>query len=47
MDHPTQARTQVVRRDLDHAGFERVCENPRSHTDHGHQTKGGRGKRGY
>lgn len=44
MDHPTQGRTQMFRRDLDNADFGGVCENPRTHTGHGYQTKGGKGE---
>ncbi|OSX80751.1 hypothetical protein BU14_0032s0009 [Porphyra umbilicalis] len=43
MDHPTQGHTQMFRRDLDDGGFARVCQEPRSHTGHGYQTKGGKG----
>eukprot|EP00170_Pyropia_yezoensis_P006463 contig_26371_g6484 len=43
MGHPTQGHTQMFRRDLDDASFGGVCENPRTHTGHGYQTKGGKG----
>lgn len=43
MDHPTQGHTQMFRRDLDDASVGGVCENPRTHTGHGYQTKGGKG----
>jgi hypothetical protein len=39
MDHPTAGKTQMFRRDLDNAAYERVLENPRAHTGQGYQTK--------
>lgn len=38
MDHPSQGKTQMFRRDMDSAQFESVMDNPRSHTGHGYQT---------
>lgn len=40
MDHPSQGKTQMFRRDLGESDFARVCENPRAHTGHGYQRTG-------
>jgi hypothetical protein len=39
MNHPSQGKTQMFRRDLSDAQFAAVCENPRAHTGQGYQTK--------
>jgi hypothetical protein len=39
MDHPSQGKTQMFRRNLSDTQFESVCNNPRAHTGQGYQTK--------
>ncbi|KAK9807409.1 hypothetical protein WJX73_001632 [Symbiochloris irregularis] len=39
LDHPTQGKTQMFRRDLDDTGYEQVLQNPRAHTNQGYQTR--------
>lgn len=39
MDHPSQGKTQMFRRGLDEAQFQAVCQEPRTHTGQGYQTK--------
>ncbi|KAF6262494.1 hypothetical protein COO60DRAFT_1293389 [Scenedesmus sp. NREL 46B-D3] len=39
MDHPNQGKTQMFRRHLDDMQFQSVCQNPRTHTGQGYQTK--------
>jgi hypothetical protein len=36
MDHPSQGKTQMFRRDVP---VDQIMENPRTHTGHGYQTK--------
>lgn len=37
MNHPTQGKTQMFRRNASGAEFQRICEQPRSHTGKGYQ----------
>lgn len=39
MDHPSQGKTQMFRRDLSDSSFEKVLDNPRSHTGQGYQRR--------
>lgn len=39
MDHPSQGKTQMFRRDLSDGEFSKVLDNPRSHTGKGYQRK--------
>ncbi|KAF6253707.1 hypothetical protein COO60DRAFT_1642934 [Scenedesmus sp. NREL 46B-D3] len=39
LDHPNQGKTQMFRRHLDDMQFQSVCQNPRTHTGQGYQTK--------
>lgn len=43
MQHPAQGNTQMFRRNLNDGEFAKVCENPRTHTGYGYQTKGSAG----
>jgi hypothetical protein len=54
MDHPSQGKTQMFRRNLSDHEFSEVLTNPRAHTNQGYQTKanwnkynGGYNKKGY
>jgi hypothetical protein len=40
MEHPSQGKTQMFRRDLGEGEFQAVLSNPRQHTGKGYQTKG-------
>eukprot|EP00027_Filamoeba_sp_ATCC50430_P013315 CAMPEP_0168565190 /NCGR_PEP_ID=MMETSP0413-20121227/13685_1 /TAXON_ID=136452 /ORGANISM="Filamoeba nolandi, Strain NC-AS-23-1" /LENGTH=86 /DNA_ID=CAMNT_0008596989 /DNA_START=46 /DNA_END=303 /DNA_ORIENTATION=+ len=37
MDHPSQGKTQMFRRELSNQEFSQVLDNPRSHTGKGYQ----------
>eukprot|EP00276_Gloeochaete_wittrockiana_P005045 CAMPEP_0184652934 /NCGR_PEP_ID=MMETSP0308-20130426/10646_1 /TAXON_ID=38269 /ORGANISM="Gloeochaete witrockiana, Strain SAG 46.84" /LENGTH=88 /DNA_ID=CAMNT_0027088103 /DNA_START=166 /DNA_END=432 /DNA_ORIENTATION=+ len=39
MDHPSQGKTQMFRRDLNEGQFQSVLQNPREHTGQGYQRK--------
>ncbi|KAJ3110938.1 hypothetical protein HDU96_006134 [Phlyctochytrium bullatum] len=39
MDHPSQGKTQMFRRDLSESEFRSVLDNPRQHTGKGYQRR--------
>jgi len=39
MDHPTQGKTQLFRRQVDAGLYRKILENPRIHTDQGYQRR--------
>ena len=39
MDHPSQGKTQMFRKNLSDRDFARVLDDPRAHTRAGYQTK--------